>query len=127
MGRSLGSVSALEVAAHYPDQIKGLIIESGFSNVLNVMRQWSDTLKEISLPQFDQGCLDMVKSITVPTLLLHGDEDEIVPYREAVDIYENLGSPDKKMITISGAGHNDIMYVGMRQYFQAVADFCSVK
>ena len=127
MGRSLGSISALELAAHYPDQIKGLIIESGFANVLNVMRQWSGQLKEISLPQFDQGCLDLVKSITVPTLLLHGDEDEIVPYREAVDMYENLGSLDKKMITIPGAGHNDIMYVGLRQYFRAIADFCSVK
>jgi len=100
MGRSLGSISALELAAHYPDQIKGLIIESGFSNVLNVMRQWGSIPKEISLPQFDQACLEMVKSITVPTLLIHGDIDEIVPFQEAVDMYENLGSLDKKMITI---------------------------
>ena len=127
MGRSLGSISALELAAHYPDQIKGLIIESGFSNVLNVMRHWGGIPKEISLPQFDQACLEMVKSITVPTLLIHGDIDEIVPFQEAVDIYENLGSFDKKMITIPNAGHNDIMYVGLQQYFRAIADFCSVK
>ena len=127
MGRSLGSVSALELAARHPDQIKGLIIESGFANVLNVMRQWGVIPKELSLPQFDRGRLDMIKSITVPTLLLHGDQDEIVPYREAVDMLENLGSLDKKLITIPHAGHNDIMYVGMQQYFRAVADFCSVR
>ena len=30
MGRSLGSISALELAYHYQEEIKGLIIESGF-------------------------------------------------------------------------------------------------
>ncbi|MGD8227634.1 MAG: alpha/beta fold hydrolase, partial [Desulfobacteraceae bacterium] len=31
MGRSLGSASALELAAHYDNQIDGLVIESGFA------------------------------------------------------------------------------------------------
>jgi len=32
MGRSLGSASALELAAHYSDQIAGLILDSGFAH-----------------------------------------------------------------------------------------------
>jgi len=123
MGRSLGSISALEVAANCPDQIQGLIIESGFGNILTVMKQWSRALKENPLPQFDQECLDMVKSITVPALLLHGDRDEVVLYREGLDLYENLGSLDKKMMTVYNAGHNDIMFVGLQQYFGAIVDF----
>ena len=34
MGRSIGSASALELAAHYQDEIDGLIIESGFAYVV---------------------------------------------------------------------------------------------
>jgi pimeloyl-ACP methyl ester carboxylesterase len=30
MGRSLGSISALELAYHYQEEMKGLIVESGF-------------------------------------------------------------------------------------------------
>ena len=123
MGRSLGSLSALELALLYQDQIEGLIIESGFANAARVMRYFYSFPKEMSLLQLDQECLDMLKGITLPTLILHGNEDQIVPYQEAVYIYENLGSLDKKMVTIPNAGHNDIMYVGLKQYFGAVKDF----
>jgi len=126
MGRSLGSISALELAAHEPSQIKGLIIESGFANILNVMKPWADFIAEMSLPQFDRACLELIQKITVPTLLLHGDEDDIVPYSEADAIYENLGSSDKKMVVIEYANHNDIMFRGFELYFQAIVEFCSI-
>ena len=122
MGRSLGSLSALDLAANNPDQIKGLIVESGFANVVRVMKRLNHFPKEVTLSQFDQECLDMVKNITVPTLVLHGDIDEIVSYSEGVFIYENLGTADKKLLTITGAGHNDIMYVGMKEYFSAIVN-----
>jgi surfactin synthase thioesterase subunit len=38
MGRSLGSMPAIEVAFNYQDQLKGLIIESGTAN--NLRRFW---------------------------------------------------------------------------------------
>jgi len=123
MGRSLGSISALELAVLYPNQIEGLIIESGFANVVRVMKSLGIFPKEISTARFDQECLDMLKSITLPALVLHGSEDEIAPHQEAVYMYENLGSLNKKMITIPHAGHNDIMYLGLKKYFEAIKDF----
>ena len=123
MGRSLGSLSALELAASCPDRIKGLIIESGFANVARIMKNSGRIPKGTPLTQFDQECLHMVKSITVPTLILHGAEDQLVPYREAEDLYENLGSADKKLVAIPRAGHNDIMFVGMKQYFGEIVAF----
>jgi fermentation-respiration switch protein FrsA (DUF1100 family) len=38
---------------------------------------------------------------------------------------ERLGSEDKTLLVIPGAGHNDIMLVGMKEYFQAIGDFVS--
>jgi len=123
MGRSLGSLSALELASTCPDQIKGLIIESGFANVVRVMKNLDHFPQEKELPQFDQECLEMVQKITVPTLIIHGDEDWIVPHREGVFIYENLGTENKKMVTIVNAGHNDIMMMSMRDYFGSIMEF----
>ena len=40
MGRSLGSLSALELAAHQQEELKGLIIESGFASVTRLISQW---------------------------------------------------------------------------------------
>ena len=120
MGRSLGSLSALELAADCADRIKGLIIESGFANVVRVMKRLDHFPRDVNLPEFDQECLDMVRKISVPTLILHGDIDEIVSHSEGEFIYDNLGTAEKRMITISGAGHNDIMYVGIKEYFSAM-------
>ena len=120
MGRSLGSLSALELAANHSERIQGLIIESGFANVVRVMKRLGHFPEEVKLPQFDGECLDMVKSITVPTLVLHGEIDQIVAHSEGEFIHDNLGSPEKQLLTINNAGHNDIMYVGIKEYFSAI-------
>ena len=39
MGRSLGSASAIELAANCPDEFKGMIIESGFCDVTDLNSQ----------------------------------------------------------------------------------------
>jgi len=123
MGRSLGSISALELAYHYQDQIKGMIIESGFANVVRVMKHLDHFPREVNLPQFDQECLDLVKNISLPALVIHGQDDIIVPVGEAIDLFEHLGTAQKKLIIIPDAGHNDIMYIGLRQYFEAIQKF----
>ena len=102
--------------------IEGLIISSGFANILNLLKHLQ-IIGEVSFPQFDQECVDMVKNITVPTLVIHGGRDQIAPYQEALSLYENLGSSNKKIITISDADHNDIMNVGFNQYFGAITEF----
>ncbi|MDD4169278.1 MAG: alpha/beta fold hydrolase [Desulfotomaculaceae bacterium] len=123
MGRSLGSLSALELACHYPEKIKGMIIESGFADVSKVMKHLEHLPEEIKLPGFNQECLDLVGRITIPALVLHGQDDDIVPVQEAKTLFEYLGTPRKKLLLIPGAGHNDLMYTGFRQYFKAIQEF----
>ena len=38
MGRSMGSLSAVELAYHYPDRMKGMVIESGFASVTRLIK-----------------------------------------------------------------------------------------
>lgn len=94
MGRSLGSISALELAAHDSEGIHGVIIESGFSDIAKVMKYWGLSLSEVPsqlLERFNRSCTERVAAIAVPVLILHGDQDQVVLYKEAKDLYDNLG------------------------------------
>jgi hypothetical protein len=65
----------------------------------------------------------MVRKITTPTLIIHGEFDMLVPLREAENLYKNIGTSDKELFIIPGADHNDIMFVRLEQYFGAIQRF----
>ena len=125
MGRSLGSMSALELAAHYQEEAKGLIIESGFASVTRLARQWGLPVDFSALLPVEEQCLDMIRTITLPALVMHGQLDNLVFPREGRLIYETLGSSPKRWLTIPGADHNDIMSVDPERYFTAIGEFVS--
>lgn len=120
MGRSLGSVSAIEIAHGHGADIRGLIIESGFPSISSLIIRHGIASPDMSLDAITSECLDMLKAITVPLLVIHGEYDTLVPPDEAETIMENTGSPNKKLLMIPGATHNDIMFVGLRQYMEAI-------
>ncbi|MDD5311742.1 MAG: alpha/beta hydrolase [Dehalococcoidia bacterium] len=125
MGRSLGSLSAIELAGSYGGEFKGLIIESGFCDITDLVRQIGIPLDPRNLPG-DNGHsygLDRVRQISIPALIIHGGNDSIVPLEEGEKIYANIGSKDKKMVVIPDADHNTIFLVGMGQYLQELRDF----
>ncbi len=47
---------------------------------------------------------EVLKSITVPTLVIHGTEDPLVPVQAAYDIAETI--PNAKLVTVEGMGHD---------------------
>ena len=123
MGRSLGSISALELAYHHPDQIKGLVIESGFPSITQLIFHLGLPTGAIDLFTVYEECISLVRKITTPTLIIHGENDILVPLREAEDLHKNIGAEDKELIIIPGADHNDIMFTGFDQYFSAIQRF----
>ncbi len=123
MGRSLGSLSALNLAFHYQDRIPGIIIESGFACVTRIMTHLAIPSEGADLATIDADCVEILRTLTLPTLIIHGEYDNIVPFREAEDIFENIASSDKKLLTIPLADHNDVMFVGLNDYFKAIREF----
>jgi len=122
MGRSLGSAAALAVAAGGPPGLSALIIESGFADTLALVTRLGGILP----PGADEardgfGNLDHIRAVTVPTLVIHGQEDRIITIREGRRLFEASGAADKRWLPIPGAGHNDLMMVGVDSYFPAVA------
>ena len=125
MGRSLGSVPAIELASNYQDEICGLIIESGAAN--NFRSLWSYlgiTEKEAILSE-DSLFLNKVKirKVDKPSLIIHGEYDQTIPVTEGEELYRNSGADDKKLLIIPGAGHNDIMMVNQSLYFDTIEEF----
>lgn len=127
MGRSLGSASAVELAYHYQDQIKGLIIESGFSDIAGL-------LTNLGIPMRSPGPsrmsllsnLERVRSISIPTLVIHAEYDFLIPLQHGKDLYQNSAAQDKQLLIIPNATHNDIFLVGIDRYLKAVKEFVSV-
>ena len=125
MGRSLGSLSAVELAANSPQHLKGLIIESGFASAGRLISYLLPVFRSVQLEEFEEANLGKIGSITMPVLILHGQYDEVIPHEQAEVFFANVGSQDKKLLTIPGAGHNDIMLIGMREYFATIREFVS--
>jgi len=123
MGRSLGSISAFEIAYRQGPNINGLIIESGFTSISSLVLRHGIATPDMDLNSVTSECLDMVKAIMVPALILHGEYDTLVPSDEAETILENIGSRNKELLIIPGGTHNDIMFVGLKQYMEAIRKF----
>jgi alpha-beta hydrolase superfamily lysophospholipase len=124
MGRSLGSAPAIEVAYQYQQLLKGLIVESGFASQqkqltrLGVTRLFKDVDRVVGF-----GNDLKIKKVQIPTLIIHGEEDEVIPVTEGKALYELSGATEKKALFVPGAGHNDLLETGWREYIEAIATF----
>jgi len=124
MGRSLGSLPAIEVAYHYERDIRGLIIESGSAN--NFLYFFGSLIPPDHPIRGDNNTfLNKVRlrSITKPTLIIHAEYDTLVPLEEGRELYANSAAKDKRFVIIPNADHNDLMAKGEDQYFDAIKSF----
>lgn len=123
MGRSLGSLSAMELAGLFPERLKGLIIESGFISPSRLLSHLGLPSFGLNLKPLEEDAMSKAGDITLPALIIHGERDSLVPLREGEDLYKTIGSKQKELVIIPRADHNDIMFVGQKQYFSAIVDF----
>ncbi len=122
-GRSLGCQSAVEVAARYQDELAGLITESGAASLKRMTRRFDLGLEGPALETVLRLHDEKVRSIRLPLLVIHGELDDLVPVENAIDLYDTVSSQDKRIEIIPGAGHNDLLWVGPEQYFEAIRRF----
>ena len=73
--------------------------------------------------ELEAAYLEKVSSISIPSLVIHGELDELAPVQQAIQMHEAFQSADKRLLTVPGAGHNDLLYYGLNQYFAAIKEF----
>ncbi len=123
MGRSLGSAAAIEVACHAGARLAGLIVESGFADTFGLLARLGLGVRgaEEARDGFDNA--NKIARVATPTLIIHGQDDGLIPAADGQELYFRSGAADKHLLLIPEAGHNDLMWVGREAYFPAIEAF----
>jgi alpha-beta hydrolase superfamily lysophospholipase len=124
MGRSLGSAAAIEIASNVRHKLQGLIVESGFAYTFPLIQRLGGPI----LAQADEkrdgfDNTEKMERVTIPTLVIHGERDHIIPVSEGKALHRHGKARSKSLVLIPHAGHNDLMQRGRDQYFEAIRDF----
>jgi len=124
MGRSLGSAPAIELAHARKEEIKGLIIESGFAQTLPLLLDLGVDVGALGVGELD-GCKNVQKMerIDLPVYILHAGGDELIPLANAEMLHSVCPARHKELQIVPGCGHNDIMANTGDLYFKAVKQF----
>ncbi|MCD6388222.1 MAG: alpha/beta hydrolase [Desulfobulbaceae bacterium] len=124
MGRSLGSASALEVASRCSKDIDALIIESGFAETLPLLATMGVNVEKAGLAESDGfHHIEKIRQVEKPTMILHAQNDQIIPISHGTVLQMECGASSKEIQIIPGAGHNNIIDVTGRLYFEVIKQF----
>ncbi|MCH9695626.1 MAG: lysophospholipase [Gammaproteobacteria bacterium] len=103
-GRSLGAALAARLASDVDSTL--LILVSPFSSMVAMARMQYPLLPEW-LVRYPLRTDNLIANIRTPTVLVHGDEDRLIPLTHSLQLKE-LATSKSKLLVIRGAGHNDI-------------------
>lgn len=123
MGRSLGSLWAIHLAHCYPDSYSGLIIESGFAQLFPLLGRMGLQVLPGRRAKDPIGNLDKMKEIKLPLLVIHGESDLLIPFKQGQMLYDASPATHKRLLMIERGGHNDLLFRGAEEYFNVIAEF----
>jgi fermentation-respiration switch protein FrsA (DUF1100 family) len=118
-GRSLGTALAVDLALNVP--CRSLIIEAAFTNSQDMARLLAPFLFDWR-PRVPYDNLGKIGRLRVPVLIIHGEDDEIIPVAMSRRLYAAAPEP-KELYIIPGAHHNDTYLVGGEAYFERLRAF----
>jgi len=118
-GQSLGGALAIHYAARGPHRagIRTLVVDSSFSDYREIAReklaaawltwplQW---LAWLTIDNDYSPATSVATLSPLPLLLIHGDRDLVVPYRNSQRLFELAGQP-KQLWIVPGAGHTQAL------------------
>jgi fermentation-respiration switch protein FrsA (DUF1100 family) len=104
-GESLGSALAIALAAEKP--VRCLVLEAPFTSAADVgaLHFWFVPVRMIMKDQYRSDL--RIGNVTAPVLVVHGENDAIVPVTLGERLYGLIRAP-KRFLRIAGAGHNDL-------------------
>jgi pimeloyl-ACP methyl ester carboxylesterase len=119
-GRSLGAAVAAEMASRHDS--RAVILESPFASIGEMVKVMLPALPIGPLLSAKFDVIDKVGKITAPLLVLHGDQDEIIPFEQGQRVFAAARHP-KQFYPIKGAGHNDTFIAGGDGYYERLKSF----
>jgi alpha-beta hydrolase superfamily lysophospholipase len=124
MGRSLGSASAIDLTERHQGSIKGLIIESGFADTMPLCKTLGIELENNGVTEKEGfGNCEKIAEIKIPTFILHGSSDTMIPVALAEKLQACCAARSKQFMVIPGADHNTMIATGGDKYFEVIKGF----
>jgi len=122
-GRSLGGAIAVQLTIDVPESPAGLILESTFMSIGEMSKElfpffpirWALGIKYDSI--------DKIGNITIPKMIIHSKDDEIIPYSHGQRLFALAKFP-KIFLEISGS-HNYGFLSSNNSYSKGLRKFLS--
>lgn len=118
-GESLGGAVAAELATRAP--AGGLILESCFTSVVDMGKRVFPFLPVRLMVSQHYDTVSRLPQLTLPVLVMHSPQDDIVPYAMGVRLHEGLPGP--KMFAPLRGDHNEGFLDSGESYPAAIAEF----
>lgn len=119
MGESLGGAVALELALAEPPLV--CVLQSTFTSLRDMARvHYPSAFSGLAGEAYPNR--ERIARLRAPSLILHGDADEIVPLEHAHALLAAAPEP-RRLHIVAGAGHNDLVQVMGKSYGTEVADW----
>lgn len=131
IGQSIGGAVAISTLGSCPtDQVKGLVIDSGFSSYRKIARQklgssfltWPLQYPLSYLISDDWNPIDSIERLPMKMLFFHNVNDPVVPYELGRELYEKAVAP-KEWVDVTSEGHTRALGDPDSPYRQQLIEF----
>lgn len=118
-GYSLGAAVAAQIALSEP--AKGLVLCAPFSSFLRAARHHAGFVADLAVNE-GLDTLRIAPRLALPTLLIHGAKDELVPPSMSAEIA--AAAPSARRVLLPDSAHNDLFSTSGGRAFDLVNVFC---
>lgn len=122
-GRSMGASVALSLALESVPA--GLILEAPFTTLRKEAMFHSPLIFHLVgwwvLPD-EFNNLEKISHLRCPLLLIHGDQDKIVPFEMSQQLYDLAPQP-KYFFRVPGGGHSDVYKIAGQRFHKVWSEF----
>ncbi|MFC1677201.1 alpha/beta hydrolase [Planctomycetota bacterium] len=114
-GKSLGGSIAAQLATKAAAQ--ALVLENAFTSYIDIGRKFYPYLPVRLFARYSYPTINYIKDIDMPVMIIHSQNDEVVPFELGEKLYEQANEP-KEFVKIYGK-HNDGFLVSSDLYKKA--------
>ena len=109
-GESLGTGIATQMALEFAN-VRALVLEAPYTTMQAVAQHHMWWLPAYWLIKDRYNNVDKIGQVRVPLLVLHGQQDKVVPYKQGTAVFQNAKTR-KRMESFSEANHINLQEYG---------------
>jgi fermentation-respiration switch protein FrsA (DUF1100 family) len=96
-------------------------LESTFTSLRDLSQEVYRFLPYGAAPDVYRS-INLIRELKSPVLVIHGIEDEIVPFPMSKKLFDAAPHP-KRLFAVPKAHHNDVFEVAKGEYLQQIEEF----